>query len=63
MKTKMDELIAQINYYAQLAKKRSLSKEEEQKRNTLRKEYLAIFKDNFKKQLETIKLIDDNKQN
>ena len=63
MKTKLNELINEINHFAKLAKKRTLTREEEQKRQALREEYIAIFKDNFKKQLDSIKFIDDKKQN
>ncbi len=58
MKTKMDKLIEKINYYANLEKKRALTSEETQKRIALRKEYLGIFRENFKKQLESIKIVD-----
>ena len=59
MKTKMDKLIEKINYYANLEKKRTLTSEETQKRIALRKEYIGIFRENFKKQLDAIKIVDD----
>ena len=46
--------LARINELAHIAKERPLTPEELEERNRLRKEYLAAFRANFKKQLDNI---------
>ena len=47
--SRMDELIKEINHLAHKAKTIGLTSEEEQKRAELRKEYIALFREGFKK--------------
>ena len=47
--SRMDELIEEINHLAHKAKTIGLSAEEEEKRAALRKEYIALFREGFKK--------------
>ncbi len=47
--SRMDELVKEINHLAHKAKTIGLTKEEEEKRAELRKEYLELFKEGFKK--------------
>lgn len=57
----MDELIKQINHLAHKAKTIGLTPEEEAKRAELRKEYLKLFKEGFKKNyLDNLYTIDEN---
>lgn len=57
----MDELIKQINHLAHKAKTIGLTPEEEVKRAELRKEYLKLFKEGFKKNyLDNLYTIDEN---
>jgi len=53
--------LERINELAAIAKQRSLTKEEIDEREVLRKEYLAAFRANFKKQLDNIEIVDDPK--
>ncbi|MBQ1303096.1 MAG: DUF896 domain-containing protein [Firmicutes bacterium] len=46
--------LARINELAHIAKERPLTPEELEERDRLRKEYLAAFRANFKKQLDNI---------
>ena len=46
--------LARINELAHIAKERPLTPEELEERDRLRKEYLAAFCANFKKQLDNI---------
>ncbi len=46
--------LARINELAHIAKERQLTPEELEERDILRKEYLAAFRANFKKQLDNI---------
>lgn len=50
--------LARINELAKIAKERELTPEEIAERDVLRKEYLAAFRANFKKQLDNIELVD-----
>ena len=49
----MEELIGRINAFTQLAKERALSAAEQQERQQLRAEYMALFKANFRQQLDS----------
>lgn len=51
--------LERINELAAIAKQRPLTKEEIDEREVLRKEYLAAFRANFKKQLDNIEIVDD----
>ena len=48
--------LARINELAHIAKERELTDEELKERDILRKEYLAAFRANFKKQLDNIEI-------
>lgn len=48
------ELIEQINFYANKAKKEGLTDEEKKEQLRLRNEYLNSFRKRFKKQLDNI---------
>lgn len=57
---RMDELIKEINYLANKDKTIGLTSEEKNKREKLRKEYLELFKEGFKKNyLENMYTIDE----
>jgi uncharacterized protein YnzC (UPF0291/DUF896 family) len=55
----MDKLIARINELARKHKSVGLTEEEQAERVSLRTQYLAVFKSNFKQQLDTIKYVED----
>ncbi|ASP28268.1 hypothetical protein SCORR_v1c04960 [Spiroplasma corruscae] len=55
---KMEEIIKKINEYAKLSKERELTDEELKDRDSLRQEYLKIFRGNFENQLKSIKIVD-----
>lgn len=55
----MDKLIARINELARKHKTIGLTAEEQAERAELRSQYLAVFKSNFKQQLDTIKYVED----
>lgn len=55
----MDKLIARINELARKNKTIGLTAEEQAERAELRGQYLAVFKSNFKQQLDTIKYVED----
>lgn len=48
-----------INELAAIAKQRALTEEELAERDVLRKEYIAAFRANFKKQLDNIEIVDE----
>ncbi len=52
----MEALIARINELARKKKAEGLSIEEVEEQQRLRQEYLAIFRGNFKRQLENTKI-------
>lgn len=55
----MDKLIARINELARKQKSpEGLSELEKSEQQSLRAEYIAIFKSNFKQQLKSIKVVD-----
>lgn len=55
-----EKRIARINELAKKSKEAGLSKEEKAEQDKLRKEYLAIFRQNFKQQLDMIKIVDED---
>ncbi len=53
-KEKMDR----INQLARLSKSRALTMEEKKEQETLRKEYIKVFRKSFRNQLDCIKIED-----
>lgn len=53
------ELIDRINVLARKSKAEGLNDEEKAEQDQLRKEYIRCFKENFRKQLECIELVDE----
>ncbi|MDO4299935.1 MAG: DUF896 domain-containing protein [Clostridia bacterium] len=59
--SRMDELIKNINHLAHKAKTIGLTAEEEKIRAELRKEYIKLFKEGFKKNyLDNMYTLDEN---
>ena len=52
----MDDLIKEINFLANKKKNEGLTPEEQIKQEHLRQEYLAVFRGNFKRQLDNTKI-------
>ena len=52
----MDDLIKEINFLANKKKTEGLTPEEQIKQEHLRQEYLAVFRGNFKRQLDNTKI-------
>jgi len=52
------EKIERINYLAKKSKLEGLNEAERKEQQMLRKEYLASFRKNFKKQLDNIEIVD-----
>lgn len=55
----MDKLIARINELSRINKTTGLSEAETKERAELRRQYLEIFKGNFRQQLETIEIVEN----
>jgi uncharacterized protein YnzC (UPF0291/DUF896 family) len=55
----MEKLVARINELARKHKTVGLNEEELAERATLRKQYLEIFKQNFRQQLDSIEWTDE----
>lgn len=55
----MDELIKQINYLANKKKTVGLTEEELQLQQELRQQYIKIFREGFKSQLSSVKIVDE----
>ena len=55
----MKDIIAKVNYYAKLSKKRKLTEEEIKDREIYRRMYLDQFKAQVKKHLDSIEIIDE----
>lgn len=53
-----DERIQRINQLAKKSKVEGLTKDEKEEQNILRQEYLAIFRQNLKQQLDSVKIVD-----
>ncbi|MGO4697097.1 DUF896 domain-containing protein [Paenibacillus sp. 2TAB26] len=54
-----DKIIERINELARKNKSEGLSDEETVEREELRKQYLTVFKSNFRQQLDQIEIVDD----
>lgn len=52
------EKIERINTLARLAKTRELTKEEKKEQVNLRKEYIQVFRKSFRRQLDSIEIVD-----
>lgn len=55
----MDQLIKEINYLANKKKIEGLTPEESARQQVLRQEYLRIFREGFKQQLTSVKVVDE----
>ncbi|RBP46735.1 DUF896 domain-containing protein [Garciella nitratireducens] len=53
------EKIDRINVLAKKAKKEGLTEEEKKEQQKLRKEYLENFRKNFRRQLDSIKIVEE----
>lgn len=51
------KLIERINFLANKSKKEGLTDEEKTEQGELRKEYLRLFKEGLKQQLDSIKIV------
>ncbi len=59
--SRMDELIKEINHLAHKDKTIGLTPDEIKKRDELRKEYLSLFKEGFKKNyIDNMYVVDEN---
>lgn len=59
--SRIDELLKEINHLAHKAKTIGLTPQEEEKRAVLRKEYIALFREGFKKNyLDNMYYVDEN---
>lgn len=56
------KLIDRINYLAKKSKEVGLTEEEKKEQIELRKEYLKLFKEGFKQQLDSIKVVKEYKE-
>jgi len=54
-----EKIIERINELARKNKSEGLSDEETAEREELRKQYLTVFKGNFRQQLDKIEIVDD----
>jgi len=52
------EKISRINELSKLAKARGLTEEEKTEQEDLRKEYIKAFRESFKRQLDSIEIVD-----
>ncbi len=59
----MQEIIKNVNYYAKIAKERTLTEEELSERDKYRKLYLEKFKAQVRGNLDSIKIVDENDSN
>lgn len=57
--TKIEDLIPEINALAKKSKTVGLTEKEKIRQQELRAKYLKLFKSNFKKQLNSIKVVDE----
>ncbi|RIE04901.1 DUF896 domain-containing protein [Cohnella faecalis] len=55
----MEKIIARINELSRKNKSAGLTEDEIAERDSLRRQYIAIFKGNFKQQLDSIEWTDD----
>lgn len=56
------KLIQRINYLANKSKKEGLTEEEKLEQIELRKEYLKLFREGFKQQLDSIKVVKEKEK-
>ena len=49
--------LARINELARKSKEEGLSPEEREEQQVLRKEYLAVFRQHFRQQLDSVKIV------
>jgi uncharacterized protein YnzC (UPF0291/DUF896 family) len=52
------EKLDRINYLAKKSKNEGLTESEKDEQKKLREEYLLAFRDNFRKQLDNIEIVD-----
>lgn len=57
------KLIQRINFLAKKSKEIGLTDEEKIEQANLRKEYLKLFKEGFKQQLDSIQIVKEYKEN
>jgi len=55
----MDRLIQRINELSRKNKSEGLTESETAERDRLRKQYLTVFKQNFRQELERIEVVDE----
>ena len=55
----MKDIIEKVNYYAKLSKERKLTEEETKDREIYRRMYLDQFKEQVKKHLDSIEIVDE----
>ena len=58
----MEKLIARINELSRKSKTTGLNEDELAEREPLRQQYLAIFKSNFRRQLDSIEWTDEQQR-
>jgi len=56
----MDQLINRINELSRKSKSEGLTEQELAERDRLRKQYLSIFKNNFRQELNRIEVVDES---
>ncbi len=54
----MEQLINRINELSRKSKSQGLSEQEVAERDRLRKQYLSVFKSNFRQELDRIEVVD-----
>ena len=57
------KLIERINFLAKKSKIEGLTEEEKIEQSALRQEYLKLFKEGFRQQLNSIKVVKENEKN
>ena len=55
----INDLIPEINALAKKSKEVGLTEEEKERQQKLRQEYIKLFRANFEKELQTIKVVDE----
>ncbi len=56
----MDKIISRINELSRKNKSEGLTEIELEEREVLRRQYLAIFKQNFRQELDRIEVVDED---
>jgi uncharacterized protein YnzC (UPF0291/DUF896 family) len=59
----MKDIVTKVNYFANLSKKRTLTKEELLERDKYRKLYIEKFRAQVKGHLDRIEIVDEEKGN